>query len=224
MHGYVFPGDTHPWPRYRVDAITHRDNAILPMSACGRLTDETHTLIGALAAAEIGRLLTDIGLPVLHCSSPFISQVTWVAVQFDSAKLPGLGLSPEELRKKVGDVIFYHKAGYTIHRLVLLGSDIDVFDDKDVMWAFATRCRPNDDETFYSDCKGFPLIPYMSHGFHSPVKGGKVVSDALMPAEYEKGQKDWVAADFKNSYPQDLKDKVMANWRQYGFAQEYAKN
>lgn len=41
MHGYVFPGDTHPWPTYHVDAITHRDNAILPLSACGRLTDET---------------------------------------------------------------------------------------------------------------------------------------------------------------------------------------
>jgi hypothetical protein len=41
MHGYVFPGDTHPWPKYHVNAITHRDNAILPMSACGRLTDET---------------------------------------------------------------------------------------------------------------------------------------------------------------------------------------
>lgn len=41
MHGYTFPGDTHDWPIYNVDCITHRDNAILPMSACGRLTDET---------------------------------------------------------------------------------------------------------------------------------------------------------------------------------------
>lgn len=46
MHGYVFPGDTHQWPRYKVNTITHRDDAILPMSACGRLTDETHTMIG----------------------------------------------------------------------------------------------------------------------------------------------------------------------------------
>lgn len=41
MHGYVFPGDTMEMPLYKVDCITHRDNAILPMSACGRLTDET---------------------------------------------------------------------------------------------------------------------------------------------------------------------------------------
>ena len=41
MHGYVFPGDAHEWPKYNVNCITHRNDAILPMSACGRLTDET---------------------------------------------------------------------------------------------------------------------------------------------------------------------------------------
>ncbi len=41
MHGYVFPGDAIPFPRYHVDCITHRDNAILPVSATGRLSDET---------------------------------------------------------------------------------------------------------------------------------------------------------------------------------------
>lgn len=41
MHGYVFPGDTHLWPKYKVNRITYRNNAIMPMSSCGRLTDET---------------------------------------------------------------------------------------------------------------------------------------------------------------------------------------
>ena len=41
MHGYVFKGDTHPWPKYHVTKITHRNDAILPVSNCGRITDET---------------------------------------------------------------------------------------------------------------------------------------------------------------------------------------
>lgn len=41
MHGYVFPGDSHPWPVYTVNKITYRNNPILPISSCGRLTDET---------------------------------------------------------------------------------------------------------------------------------------------------------------------------------------
>lgn len=41
MHGYVFPGDSHLCPKYTVSKITYRNNPILPMSSCGRLTDET---------------------------------------------------------------------------------------------------------------------------------------------------------------------------------------
>ena len=41
MHGYVFFGDAHPFPLYHIDAITHRNDAILPVSVTGRLTDET---------------------------------------------------------------------------------------------------------------------------------------------------------------------------------------
>ncbi|KAJ9123046.1 Ferulic acid decarboxylase 1 [Naganishia vaughanmartiniae] len=217
MHGYVFPGDTHDWPVYNVDCITHRDDAILPMSACGRLTDETHTLIGALAAAEIANVCRQAGLPVKDSFSPFESQVTWVALQFDDAKLRAMKTNSQELREKVGNLVFNHKSGYTIHRLVLVGDDIDVYDGKDIMWAFSTRCRPGMDETFFEDVKGFPLVPYMSHGNGSPVKGGKVVSDALMPSEYTTGR-DWVAADFDNSYPEELKNQVLAQWENDGFA------
>lgn len=50
MHGYVFPNDRHTGPLYTVECITHRDDAILPMSSCGRLTDET--VSGRTAAFE----------------------------------------------------------------------------------------------------------------------------------------------------------------------------
>jgi UbiD family decarboxylase len=45
MHGYVYPGESHPGPVYTVNKITYRNNAILPMSSCGRLTDETVSTI-----------------------------------------------------------------------------------------------------------------------------------------------------------------------------------
>lgn len=37
------------------------------------------------------------------------------------------------------------------------------------VWAFSTRCRPNLDETYFEDVRGFPLVPYMGHGNGSPV-------------------------------------------------------
>lgn len=219
MHGYVFPGDSHPWPVYTVNKITYRNNPILPMSSCGRLTDETHTMIGALAAAEIGRLCKQADLPVLDAFAPFESQVTWVALRIDTQKLRNMHISSKDLCKKFGDLIFNHKAGYTIHRIVLVGDDIDVYDGKDVMWAFSTRCRPGTDEVFFEDVRGFPLIPYMSHGSASPVRGGKVISDALLPCEYSTGR-TWVAADFAHSYPDEMKSKILQRWESFGFRRQ----
>jgi phenacrylate decarboxylase len=116
MHGYVFPGDSHPQPKYKVNRITYRNGAILPVSNCGRVTDETHTMIGSLAAAQIRQECQDAGLPVVDAFAPFESQVTWLALGIDTKKLKVMGTSPEEFRKKIGDLVFYHKVGYTIHR------------------------------------------------------------------------------------------------------------
>ena len=173
-------------------------------------------MIGALAAAEIRKICQQSGLPVTDAFSPFESQVTWVALKIDTARLREMNVTSAEFSKKVGDVVFNHKAGYTIHRLVLVGEDIDVYDGRDVMWAFSTRCRPNMDETFFEDVRGFPLIPYMSHGNGSPTTGGKVVSDALLPSEYTTGP-NWQAADFEHAYPAEVKKKVLDNWTKMGF-------
>ncbi|EXJ72348.1 uncharacterized protein A1O5_04852 [Cladophialophora psammophila CBS 110553] len=216
MHGYVFPGDSHLQPVYTVNKITHRTDAILPVSNCGRITDETQTMIGPLAAAEIRQLCQDHGLPIKEAMGLFETQVTWVALQVDTKKLADMNLTPEAFRKLVGDLVYGHKAGYTIHRLVLVGEDIDVYDFKDVLFAFSTRCRPQTDELFYQDCRGFALIPYMGHGTAAPHKGGKVVSDALLPAEYTGGQ-DWELADFKHSYPENLQKSVDERWSAWGF-------
>ncbi|KAI9152314.1 Ferulic acid decarboxylase 1 [Paramyrothecium foliicola] len=216
MHGYVFPKDTHQWPKYTVDIITHRQDAILPVSNCGRLTDETHTMIGPLAAAEIGFLLRSAGLPIKEAYSPFESQVTWVVLQVETAALRAMSTTPEAFCRRIGNLVYNHKVGYTIHRLLVVGDDIDAYDFKDVIWAFCTRCRPGMDEYLYEDVPGFPLIPYMSHGNGAPNHGGKVVSDCLLPVEYTDG-KDWEAADFKNSYPADVQKMVLDKWSQWGF-------
>ena len=41
-------------------------------------------IAGALAAASMGVLCREAGLPVINAASPFISQVTWAALQVSS--------------------------------------------------------------------------------------------------------------------------------------------
>ncbi|KAM3542850.1 hypothetical protein ARSEF1564_004231 [Beauveria bassiana] len=216
MHGYAFPG-TLLCPVYTVNKITYRDNAILPMSACGRLTDETQTMIGPLAAAEILRLCHMAKLPITDAFAPFVGQSTWVSLKVDTAKLRTMKTTAKDFSERIGNLIFRDKAGVSIHRLILVGDDIDVYDDRDVLWAFSTRCRPGMDEHVFEDVPGFPLIPYMGHGNGKADRGGKVVSDALLPCEFTTGR-EWITTDFKHAYPEEVKSKVLKNWEAMGFA------
>ncbi|KAJ5772758.1 hypothetical protein N7457_007654 [Penicillium paradoxum] len=121
----VFEGHyTHLWPKYTSNRITYRNDPIMPMSSCGRLTDETHTMIGSLAAAEIRQICQQHDLPVTDAFTPFVSQVTWVASRIDTARLREMKTTSAEFSKRIGDVIFNSKAGYTIHRLVLRGDEM----------------------------------------------------------------------------------------------------
>ncbi|KAF5626980.1 3-octaprenyl-4-hydroxybenzoate carboxy-lyase [Fusarium sp. NRRL 52700] len=87
MHGYVFPGLKRKYPLYTVNKITYRDNAILPMSVTGRITDETHTLIGVLVAAEIRNACQKAGLPITDVFCTFESMITWAALKVDTVEL-----------------------------------------------------------------------------------------------------------------------------------------
>lgn len=176
-------------------------------------------MIGPLVAVEIGFLLKSAGLPIKEAFSPFESQVTWVALQVDTEKLRQMKTTPKDFCQTIGDLVYSTKCGGPIHRLVLVGDDIDVYNFKDVIWAFCTRCRPGIDEYHWEDVPGFPLIPYMSHGNGDPRTGGKVVSDALLPVEYTTG-KNWEAADFKESFPPEVQKRVNDRWASWGFESE----
>ncbi|GIC90361.1 UbiD family decarboxylase [Aspergillus udagawae] len=218
MHGYSFLDEESIQPIYNVTAITYRSGgAILPISVPGRATgpDETHTLIGTLAAAEIRQLLQENGLPVLNVFTPYETQVIWAAVQVDRKKLWALRTNAADFCRKIGDLIFRRKCGMQIHRLLIVGDDIDPFNFKDVIWSYASRCRPGMDEYHFEDVAAYPLVPYMSHGPGTKLTGGKVVANCLLPHEYNQEQK-WVVCDFENGYPEEVKEKVLRRWTEFG--------
>jgi UbiD family decarboxylase len=218
MHGYSFldEGELHQ-PLYTVKAITHRKDAILPICVPGRATgvDETHTMIGTLAAAEIRQLLQQNGFPVKEVFTPYESQVIWAAIQVDRAELSKLKTNAKDFCQKIGDLVFRNKAGMQIHRLLVVGDDINPYDFRDVTWAFATRCRPAEDEFHFEDVAAYPLVPYMSHGPGTKLTGGKVVANCLLPMEYE-GRHEWAVCDFENGYPEDVKKRVLDRWEAFG--------
>lgn len=158
-------------------------------------------------------------LPIKEAFAPLETMATWCALQVDSRRLAELNTTSEAFCERLGRVIFNDKSSMLINRLLVVGDDIDVYDFQDVMWAYVTRCRPGQDEYVFEDVPGFPLTPYMSHGSGDRRRGGKMVSDCLLPMEY-KGKGSFQRVDFETSYPQDVKDRVRSNWRAMGFGKD----
>uniref|UniRef100_UPI003D18FCDF decarboxylase n=1 Tax=synthetic construct TaxID=32630 RepID=UPI003D18FCDF len=216
MHGYVFPGQGHPCPLYTVNAITYRNNAILPVSNPGLCTDETHTLIGGLVSAEAKQLAIEHGVPILDAFTPYEAQALWLALKVDLKKLQALKTNPKEFSKKVGDIYFRSKVGFIIHEIILVGDDIDIFDFRKVIWAYTTRHTPVDDQYYFDDVKAFALAPFVSQSPRiKTLKGGKCVTNCIFPQQYERDV-DFVTCNF-DGYPEEIKDKVLQNWSAYGY-------
>lgn len=141
---------------------------------------------------------------------------TWCALQVDTAQLRQLKTNSRDFCTNLGNKLFNTKCSMLINRFLVVGDDIDVYNFKDLMWAFVTRCRPGHDEYLFDDVPGFPLTPYMSHGGRDRTRGGKVISDCLFPMEYTDGP-IFQMVDFERSFPEDIKDKVRKNWTDMGF-------
>lgn len=147
------------------------------------------------------------------------SQVVWAAVEVDRTALAAMQTNASDFCRKIGELAWkgLSKSGMQIYRLLIVGDDIDPFKFEDVMWAFASRCRPGMDEIHFEDVVAYPLVPYMSHGPGTKLTGGKVVSNCLLPGEY-KGEQDWATCDFENGYPEIVKERVLRNGISWGWS------
>jgi len=156
------------------------------------------------------------GLPIKEVFTPFETHIVWAVLQVDTNKLRELKTDSKQFCHQVGDLLLASKPAWFIHRILVVGDDIDPFNFKEVMWAYSTRCRPGMDEYLYDNVPGFILVPFMSHGPGDGFKGGKMISNCLLPIEYTVGQ-DWVTCDFERGYPEELKKQIQKDWAALGY-------
>ena len=87
--------------------------------------------------------------------SLFESQVPWVVLQINTAKLREMKTTAAEFRKTIGDLIFNHEAGNTIHRVIVVSEHVNSDDFKDITWTFCSRFRAIIDQYFFAVLGGF---------------------------------------------------------------------
>ncbi|KAF5540100.1 carboxylyase [Fusarium phyllophilum] len=105
-HGHIFPGESHDCPLFRVNAITHRTDPILPVCVAGRAPEENHTAWGLMQAAEILTICQDAGLPITMAWNPFESHCLWFVLQLDMKRVRDMNTNMKEFSERVGHTIF----------------------------------------------------------------------------------------------------------------------
>ncbi|KAJ5113734.1 hypothetical protein N7456_002268 [Penicillium angulare] len=190
-HGMIYPGQSKQWPVFEIEAITYRDNPILPICVAGRAAEENHTVWSLMQAAEVLNICQNAGLPIQMAWCPFESHCLWFALQVDRQKLIALNTNMAEFSNKLGHVVFSSKPGWYIPKIFLVGDDIDPTNLRDVIWAEATRCQPGKNEFFFHEYGNLPLIPYVSHGIKPEGNHAKVVRCCMFPYEFTDENVFW---------------------------------
>lgn len=203
------PNETSMQPIYTIDAITYRDDPIWPTVVEGEPVDECHTATGIGRAAEVYRVLRAAGLPVTMAWDPLEAASHLLVVNVASdwrAQLPGV--SSIELAQRITDEISKHRFEPTLPRIVVLDDDIDSSDIKELTWALATRVHPTG-RRIIRNGPVLPLVACYTLEERHAATGDKVTYDALLPA-WGGGRE--ARSSFRYIYPQDIQDRVLANW------------
>lgn len=214
--GYLWEGPPSPKPVYNVTAVTHRDDAILPISVAGEPPEENHTAWGIPIAGEIVFLLREAGFPVATAWSPLESANHWFVIAVQRGWREATGLRSGELCRRVAEILFEKKGGMGTPKYLVVNDDIDISNIKEVVWAFATRNHPGSQGALvYNDENTNPLVAYIDDAEKGALRTTKVIYNCLDP-EHLHGKLP-KRSSFAFTYPPELQARVLNSWRAYGY-------
>jgi 4-hydroxy-3-polyprenylbenzoate decarboxylase len=203
-------------PLFHVKAVTFRQQPILPICVAGLPPEENHTIWGTMISAQVLSDLQRAGLPVDMAWCSYEAATCWTVISVDPQRLAALNTTAREFADRVAEVYYRTHAGYLVPKLIITGNDIDITRIDEVVWVLATRAHPQTDFIAYPDIPGFPMVPYLNKDDLAKGAGGNMVINCLLPEQFN-GAMRATTASFAHSYPQAIKDKVVANWQQYGY-------
>ncbi len=205
--GYQTSGRS-PKPVYYVKAITHRKDPILTASNMGMAVDDCDVAMNISVASDIRSDLLRAGLPITGIYIPPEGCLFTVVV---STKTPYSGIA-----NRIASCIWANKNGSFLTKVIVVGEDVDPTDMREVFHAFSTAHHPIRGTNTISNAPGHILIPYLSEYERTHGIGANVVYDCTWPKDWREEEIP-KKASFKNIYPKEIQEKVLNNWKSYGF-------
>jgi 4-hydroxy-3-polyprenylbenzoate decarboxylase len=214
--GYLSPGGGMLSPVFQVSALTFRDQPILPVVAAGEPVEENHTCWGLTVSAQILWELRREGFPVSTCFCPFQSAAHWLVVTVDRRACASR--SGERLAGDLAAILFRGRAGSFIPKVILLDDDIDPASLDELVWALATRNHPQRGQYLFPAEPMLPLVAFLGPEERRNARGAKVIYDCLTPQDVPADAAPR-RSSFRFLWPQHIREKVIGDWRRYGFSE-----
>jgi UbiD family decarboxylase len=207
-HGYMY-GRKRMFPVYHVSVITHRDNPILPVTSAGKPVEENHTCAGLASAAMSLRQLRDEKMPVSAVWVPPESALHLMAVTVSRDWPQRTGLSADDLCLRIAKICKEMHGGQRFTRVLVTDDDIDLGDQRDLIWAWNSRCHPVHGRLLLKHEPTHPGEPlYAGHGKLRMKLRGIEVLNCLLPTTPDAPRSTAFAVNF----PKDLQKRVLAHW------------
>ena len=207
--GYRSAHAGSPKPVYRVKAITHRNDPIMPVSCMGVPVDDAHATMSVTVAGELLDDLRCRGFPVRMVALPPQCAQSMAVV---STRTPY-----PYFAKKVAHAIWASQAGAVLYWVMVVDEDVDATNLDEVLHAVVTRCHP---DRGVHKVPNAPIYPNLST-FTDPDdrlagRGACCLLDATWPKHWHPEDTP-VKASFTVMWPREIQDLVLRKWEKYGY-------
>lgn len=198
-------GGRAPRPVFHVECVTYRNDPIFTMSNMGKPWDESAILNSVVNSAMLGQELRKLGIPFRAVYSPPPSMSPIVAAKSQYAGFI----------HSVASAIWGSKAGIYRPYVFLVGEDVDPTNLEEVFWCLTSRLHPSRGIHVQKEAPGQPLFPFLNQQERVSWRGARVAFDATFPADWPKEDVPTIM-DFENGWPGEVRQKVLARWKEYG--------
>jgi 4-hydroxy-3-polyprenylbenzoate decarboxylase len=197
-----------PRSLYRVNAITHRRNPILTISNMGVPVDDCSLGMSVSFSCEAEALLKKTRIPYTAVYVPPEGTILMAIVAVKRLY--------NNVATQIASLLFSAWGGAPT-TVIVVDEDVDPFNLHEVFHALATKCHPVNGITVCPHEVGMPLAPFLNLEERKWGKGSRVVFDCTWPLDWPKETAIPDRSSFANMYPQEVRDRVMQNWKKWGF-------
>lgn len=198
---------TRVLPVFQVKTITFRNNPIFTFTNMGLPQEDSGICMGISAAVSMKKRLKKNGLPVKDVSVPPLASSYLAIVSLKS--------SASSYIKALENLLKLHGVGEI--KTVVVDEDVDVFNLEEVVHALATKCHPEHGIKTWELNYNIELTPYLNDREKRESRGTRVLFDCTWPADWSRQTDIPPRVSFNEVYPEEVKQKVVDNWKAYGF-------